>query len=47
MANLCRWLATQAEELGVEIFPGFAASKIIYDDNNKVIGVQTGDIGID
>ena len=36
----------QAEDLGVEIFPGFAASKIIYDDDNKVIGVQTGDMGI-
>ena len=47
LANLCRWLATQAEDLGVEIFPGFAASKIIYDDENKVIGVQTGDMGID
>ena len=47
LANLCRWLATQAEDLGVEIFPGFAASKIIYDDNNNVIGVQTGDMGID
>jgi len=46
LANLCRWLATQAEDLGVEIFPGFAASKIIYD-NNKIIGVQTGDMGID
>ena len=47
LANLCRWLATQAEDLGVEIFPGFAASKIIYDEDNKVIGVQTGDMGID
>ena len=47
LANLCRWLAKQAEDLGVEIFPGFAATKIIYDDENKVIGVQTGDMGID
>ena len=47
LANLCRWLATQAEDLGVEIFPVFAATKIIYDDKNKVIGVQTGDMGID
>ena len=46
LANLCRWLATQAEDLGVEIFPGFAASKIIYDHDDKVIGVQTGDMGI-
>ena len=36
LANLCRWLATQAEDLGVEIFPGFAATKIIYDDKNNV-----------
>ena len=46
LANLCRWLAKQAEELGVEIFPGFPASKILYSDDNKVIGVQTGDMGI-
>ena len=46
LANLCRWLAEQAESLGVEIFPGFAASKIIYDDKDKIIGVQTGDMGI-
>ena len=42
LANLCRWLAEQAENLGVEIFPGFAASKLIYDESNQVIGVQTG-----
>ena len=47
LANLCRWLATEAENLGVEIFPGFAASKILYSKDNKVIGVQTGDMGID
>ena len=47
LANLCRWLATQAEDLGVEIFPGFAASKILYNDENEVIGVQTGDMGVD
>ena len=46
LANLCRWLATQAEDLGVEIFPGFAASKILYNDEDSVIGVQTGDMGI-
>ena len=45
LGNLCRWLAEQAENLGVEIFPGFPASKIVYEDN-KVIGVQTGDMGI-
>ena len=47
LANLCRWLATQAEDLGVEIFPGFAASKILYNDEDSVIGVQTGDMGVD
>ena len=47
LANLCRWLATEAENLGVEIFPGFAASKILYSEDNKVVGVQTGDMGID
>ena len=46
LANLCRWLATQAEDLGVEIFPGFAASKILYNDEDSVIGVQTGDMGL-
>ena len=46
LGNLCRWLAEQAESLGVEIFPGFPASKLIYE-NNKVVGVQTGDMGID
>ncbi len=47
LANLCRWLANEAENLGVEIFPGFAASKILYSEDNSVIGVQTGDMGID
>ena len=46
LANLCRWLAKEAEEIGVEIFPGFAGSKILYSNDNKVIGVQTGDMGI-
>ena len=46
LANLCRWLATEAENLGVEIFPGFAASKILFSEDNRVIGVQTGDMGI-
>ncbi len=47
LANLCRWLATEAENLGVEIFPGFAASKILYSENDMVVGIQTGDMGID
>ena len=45
LANFTRWLASQAESLGVEIFPGFPASKIVYQDE-KVVGVQTGDMGI-
>ena len=47
LGALCRWLAEQAEQLGVEIFPGFAAAEILYDDNNAVIGVATGDMGLD
>ena len=46
LANLCRWLAEYAESLGIEIFPGFAASEIIYNENNSIKGVQTGDMGI-
>ena len=45
LGNLCRWLGEQAEQLGVEIFPGFPASKLLYE-NDKVVGVQTGDMGI-
>lgn len=45
MGNLCRWLATQAEALGVEIFPGFPAADVIIEDE-KVAGVITGDMGI-
>ena len=46
LGNLCRWLATQAENLGVEIYPGFSASDIIYDENGVVKGVITGDMGV-
>src|SRR5579872_1686029 len=46
LGNLCRWLATQAEELGVEIYPGFAAAEVLYDDSGRVRGVATGDMGI-
>ena len=46
LGNLCRWLATQAESMGVEIYPGFAASEILYDDNGVVKGVITGDMGV-
>jgi len=47
LSNMCRWLATEAENLGVEIYPGFAAKEILYDMNNTVIGIATGDMGID
>ena len=46
LANLCRWLAEQAESLGVDIFPGFPAAEIIYKEG-KVAGVITGDMGKD
>jgi electron-transferring-flavoprotein dehydrogenase len=46
LGNLCRWLAVQAEELGVEIFPGFAAAEVLYDADGAVRGVATGDMGI-
>ena len=47
LANLCRWLAEQAEGLGVEIFPGFPASEILYNDDGSVKGVATQDMGLD
>ncbi len=47
LANLCRWLAEQAESLGVEIFPGFAAASINYDANGVVTGISTSDMGRD
>jgi electron-transferring-flavoprotein dehydrogenase len=46
LGNLCRWLARQAEELGVEIYPGFAAAEVLYDESGQVRGVATGDMGI-
>ncbi|MFZ5653057.1 MAG: electron transfer flavoprotein-ubiquinone oxidoreductase [Pseudomonadota bacterium] len=46
LGNFCRWLATQAENLGVEIFPGFAATEVLYHDNGAVKGIATGDMGI-
>ena len=47
LANLCRWLAEQAEKLGVEIFPGFPASEVLYNEDGSVKGVATLDMGID
>ena len=46
LGNLCRWLAGQAENLGVEIFPGFSAAEILYNSDGSVKGVATGDMGI-
>lgn len=46
LGNVCRWLAEQAESLGVEIFPGFAASEVLYNDDGSVKGIATGDMGI-
>lgn len=47
LANVVRWLGQQAEALGVEIFPGFAAAEVLYNDNGSVTGVATGNMGID
>ena len=47
LGNVCRWLAGHAEALGVEIYPGFAAAELLYDDAGSVIGVATGDMGIE
>jgi electron-transferring-flavoprotein dehydrogenase len=46
LGNLCRWLAGQAEALGVEIFPGFAAAEVLFNDDGSVKGVATGDMGV-
>jgi len=46
VGNLCRWLADQAEALGVEVFPGFTASEVLYNDDGSVRGIATGDMGI-
>jgi electron-transferring-flavoprotein dehydrogenase len=45
LGNVCRWLATQAEELGVEIYPGFAAAELLEEDG-RIVGIATGDMGI-
>ncbi|MGF1608892.1 MAG: electron transfer flavoprotein-ubiquinone oxidoreductase [Kiloniellales bacterium] len=46
LGNLCRWLGEQAESLGAEIYPGFAAAEVLTDDQGRVTGVATGDMGI-
>src|ERR1700757_3764145 len=46
LGNVCRWLAPKAEALGVEIYPGFAAVEVLYDENGAVRGIATGDMGV-
>jgi len=46
LGNVCRWLATKAEAIGVEIYPGFAATEVLYDEKGAVRGIATGDMGI-
>jgi electron-transferring-flavoprotein dehydrogenase len=46
LGNVCRWLAPKAEALGVEIYPGFAATEVLFDDKGAVKGIATGDMGI-
>ncbi|OUS18438.1 electron transfer flavoprotein-ubiquinone oxidoreductase [Rhodospirillales bacterium 47_12_T64] len=46
LGNLCRWLGERAEELGVEIYPGFAAAEVVYHEDGRVKGVATGDMGL-
>ncbi len=46
LGNLCRWLAEQAEGLGAEVYPGFAASEVLYNEDGSVRGVLTGDMGV-
>ncbi|WP_126536756.1 electron transfer flavoprotein-ubiquinone oxidoreductase [Oharaeibacter diazotrophicus] len=46
LGNVCRWLAGKAEAMGVEIYPGFAAAEVLYDEAGRVVGVATGDMGV-
>ena len=46
LGNVCRWLGEQAEALGAEIYPGFAAAEVLYNEDGAVAGVATGDLGI-
>jgi electron-transferring-flavoprotein dehydrogenase len=47
LGNVCRWLAARAEALGVEVYPGFAAAELLYNEEGAVIGVVTGDMGVE
>lgn len=46
LGHICKWLGEQAEGMGIDIFPGFAATELLYDDNGNVSGVATGDMGV-
>lgn len=46
LGNLCRWMAEKAEEVGVEVYPGFAAAEVLYNEDGSVKGVATGDMGV-
>src|SRR4249920_3918886 len=46
LGNFCRWLGAQAEALGVEIYPGFAAAEVLYGEDGRVVGVATGNMGV-
>lgn len=46
LGNVCKWLSEQAEAMGIDIYPGFAATEVLYNDDGAVIGVATGDMGI-
>ncbi len=46
LGNFCRWLAGRAEAMGVEIYPGFAAAEVLYNDDGSVKGIATGDMGL-
>jgi electron-transferring-flavoprotein dehydrogenase len=46
LGNVCRWLATKAEAVGVEIYPGFAATEVLFGERGEVVGIATGDMGI-
>ena len=46
LGNLCRWLAEQAEDLGVDIYPGFSASEFVEGPDGEILGIATSDVGI-
>ncbi|HSV25695.1 MAG TPA: NAD(P)/FAD-dependent oxidoreductase, partial [Xanthobacteraceae bacterium] len=46
LGNVCRWLATKAEAMGIEIYPGFAAAEVLFGERGEVVGIATGDMGI-